>query len=68
MDLRIRRNLVAVLALVLGLTAVLLATLSSTASSAPRRDTTVITPSGSQPDRMGYDTVQPDRMGYDTVP
>src|SRR6266568_1028835 len=72
-DLRIRRNLVAVLALVLGLTGVLLATLASTASSAPRSDTTVITPSGRtdmgvQPDRMGYDSVQPDRMGYDHAP
>jgi hypothetical protein len=77
MILRIRRNLVALLVLALGLTGVLLATLSGTAGSAPR-DTTVITsvnggdnriqPGGMGYDGMGYDSVLPGGMGYDSVP
>jgi hypothetical protein len=73
MILRIRRNLVAVFLLALGLTGVLLAALSGTAGSVPKQNTTVITPtdrsdSGKQPGGMGYDTLQPDGMGYDSVP
>jgi len=63
MILRIRRSLVALLLLALGLTGVLLATFSGTAGSVPR-DTTVTTPTDGGdkdlgPDRMGYDAVRP---------
>jgi hypothetical protein len=72
MILRIRRNLVALLVLALGLTGVLLATLSGTAGSVPKRNTTVITSatdvdSGGQPDGMGYDGSSPAGMGYDAL-
>jgi hypothetical protein len=68
MILRIRRNLVAVLLLALGLTGVLLATLAGTAGSVPKSDTTVITPAGGadknlQPSRMGYDAIRPGGAG-----
>ena len=71
--LRIRRTLVAVLILALGLTGVFLATLSGTAASLPARDAPGIvdTDSGGSgygrvsPDDMGYDGVSPDDMGYD---
>jgi len=64
MILRIRRSLVALLLLALGLTGVLLATFSGTAGSVPKRDTTVTTPTDGGdknlgPDRMGYDAVRP---------
>jgi hypothetical protein len=72
--LRIRRSLVAVLVLALGLTGIFLVTLTDPAASTPRQNTTVIAPQpaagedGSQPGGMGYDGVQPDGMGYDTIP
>jgi hypothetical protein len=66
--LRIRRNLAVVLALVLGATGILLATLATNAASAPKNGTTVVTPAGDDgrmPGGMGYDG-QGDGMGYDT--
>jgi hypothetical protein len=72
--LRIRRSLVAVLALALGLTGIFLVTITDRAASMPRQNTTVIAPQpaagedGSQPGGMGYDTPVPGGMGYDTIP
>jgi hypothetical protein len=67
--LRIRRSLVVALVLALGLTGILLATLTDTAASAPKQDTTSVPPagdSGVQPGGMGYDGVVPAGMGYDS--
>jgi hypothetical protein len=62
--LRIRRNLVALLVLALGLTGILLATLGGTAGSAPTQPAVVVPAGGPVPDGMGYDNVG-DGMGYD---
>jgi hypothetical protein len=72
--LRIRRSLVAVLGLILGLTATFLVTQADRAASVPRQNTPVIAPQpaadegGDQPGGMGYDSVSPDGMGYDEIP
>lgn len=71
--MRIRRALVAVLALILGLTATFLVTLADQAGSVPRQNSPVNAPlpaageNGSTPGGMGYDTPPPDGMGYDTI-
>jgi hypothetical protein len=62
--LRIRRNLVAVLVLAMGLTGILLATLGGTAGSAPAKPAVVVPAGGPAPGGMGYDSVG-DGMGYD---
>lgn len=68
--MRIRRNLALVLALALGLTGILLATVATTAGSAPKNDTTVVTPAGDNgklPGGTGYDGgAQGNGMGYGT--
>jgi hypothetical protein len=71
MNLRIRGLLAAVLALVLGLTALLLVTFSGSAGSAPKGNTVVITPTPTVDTTV--DTTQPggmdkDWLGYNSVP
>jgi hypothetical protein len=67
---RIRRSLVAILALALTLTGILLATTFGTAGSVPKKDSnsTTVVDSGRAPGGMGYDTVAPAGMGYDGKP
>jgi hypothetical protein len=67
--LRIRRNLAIAIALAAGASGILLATVATNAASAPKNDTTVVTPAGDNgrlPGGMGYDGVGGDGMGYDT--
>jgi hypothetical protein len=67
MILHIRRYVVAVLVLALGLTGLLLAALSGPAGSVPKENTTVITPSPSPTPATGTllpGEVDKDLMGY----
>jgi len=60
--LRVRRSLVALLALALGLTGLLLIALSGTAGSVPKENTTVITPTTAPTTEAN--TTEPDRLLY----
>ncbi len=69
--LRIRRAVVAVPVLALGVSGVLAATLSGTASSAPKKTTTIVTTVSSTPtpapsSGAGYYAVAPQGFGYDS--